>query len=236
MTTEYPDVHPHGELREVFEDVFLVTGSVFVKPGLRISRNMIVLRENDELSLISSVRLNEDGLAALDKLGTVRHVVKLGAFHGMDDRFYVDRYQAEMWAVEGMEHADALATTRVLEPGGPLPISRASLFVFETSAKPEAALLLERDGGILLTCDSLQNWASTDEFFNEEGAAKLTAWGFVRPANPGPGWLAACSPKASDFERLLRLEFAHLVPSHGTPLRERAKGAFSESLKPLLSK
>lgn len=43
------------------------------------------------------MRLSDASLGQLDALGNVRHVLRLGDFHGLDDRFYVDRYQAEFW-------------------------------------------------------------------------------------------------------------------------------------------
>lgn len=49
--------------------------------GIQVSRNMIILLQGHELTLISAVRLNDRGLQQLDRLGQVRHVVKLGAYH-----------------------------------------------------------------------------------------------------------------------------------------------------------
>ena len=33
MGKEYPPATPHGEIKEIFEDVFFVTGSVVMAPG-----------------------------------------------------------------------------------------------------------------------------------------------------------------------------------------------------------
>lgn len=54
---------------------------------MRITRVMtIVVDKNDdgedELSLISAVRLDEGTLEKLEALGTIKNVVKIGHFHG----------------------------------------------------------------------------------------------------------------------------------------------------------
>lgn len=81
MGAKYAKAALHGELSEVFDGVFFATGSVNLIPGMRLSRNMIVVRDSDELTLISAIRLNDDGLARLESLGDVKHVIRLGDYH-----------------------------------------------------------------------------------------------------------------------------------------------------------
>ncbi len=205
-------------------------------PGLQISRNMIVVRSGTSLTLISTVRLNDAGLKALDALGQVEHVMKLGAFHlgdknGLDDAFYVDRYDAQLWALPGMEHKDGLVTSDTLVVNGPLPIEDASLFVYETSKMPEGMILLQRGGGTLVSADSLQNWTEVDPFFSEEGGSKMQSFGFIKPANIGPQWRRVCEPQQKDFTRIAELPFRHLLPSHGKPILNTAKQQFLPALQ-----
>jgi len=233
MTT-YPVATSHGKIKEIFADVFLVTGSVIMAPDLQISRNMIIVREGTSLTLISTVRLDKNGLQALEALGEVKHVVKLGAYHlgdnnGMDDPFYVERYNAKLWAMPDMNHLEGLSTTNLLIPGGELPFKDALMFSYETSKKPEGLLLIKRAGGILISCDSLQNWVEPDEYFSEVAANAMKKFGFFRAANIGPEWRRVCQPKASDFSRVLALGFEHLLPSHGTPILDTAKEEFTDT-------
>ena len=65
-------------------------GSVETGP-MRCSRNMFVIRQGDELILVNSVRLTDDGLKELESLGNVKHVIRLAFGHGMDDPFYQAR-------------------------------------------------------------------------------------------------------------------------------------------------
>jgi hypothetical protein len=213
---------PHGPLTPIFEDLWFVMGTNRVPHAgvdLQTSRTMLVLRDAKELTLINSVRLDAAGLAELDALGTVKHVIRLGAFHGRDDPFYCDHYGAALWALPGSAHGDGRDADRVLEE--PLPHG-ARVFVFRSAKYPEAALRLPHGGGTLVTCDAIQNWASADRFFSPETAAVFEAQGLIAPANIPSTWLGACAPARDDFERLLALDFKHLVTAHGEPLLDDA--------------
>ena len=77
----HPPAEPHGEIREVLPNVFFVTGTISMSRPMRMSfsRNMTIVREGERLMLINSVRLDEAGLAELDKLGKVTDVIRLAA-------------------------------------------------------------------------------------------------------------------------------------------------------------
>ena len=100
--SKYSPAWPHGDIIKAFENVYVVRGSnitYFADTRIQHSRNMTIINSNGDLTLINTVRLNEEGLRALDMLGSVKHVVSIGAFHGRDDAFYLDRYQSEFWTV-----------------------------------------------------------------------------------------------------------------------------------------
>ncbi len=234
--SEYTPTMPHGELEEIFPDIYFVTGTtrpIYQGVEWQFSRNMTVVRDGAALTLINTVRLDDAGLAALDRLGKVENVVKLGSFHGIDDAFYLDRYGATLWALPGMTHERGHVTQRELRAGGDMPLPGCSLFVFETSSAPEGLLLIEREGGILVACDSLQNWAEPDRFFSDESAALMREFGFFRTGNIGPGWRQACNPQQSDFDKVAALPFQHLLSAHGTPLRDTAHQALTATFAEL---
>ena len=66
---EFAAALPHGPIAELFRNVFVVTGSFRIFPGLTIARNMTMVRHGDELTLVNSVRLSPHGEAELAKLG-----------------------------------------------------------------------------------------------------------------------------------------------------------------------
>lgn len=217
---------PHGPLTPFLEELFYVVGTNRVSHAgsdLQTSRTMLVVREGARLIVVNSVRLDEEGLTALDALGDVTDIVRLGAFHGRDDPFYRDRYGARLWAVPSSAHGDGRPEDRALVAGGDLPIAGASLHVFTSAAQPEAALLLPRAGGVLVTCDAIQNWAVVDRFFSPQTGAMFQAAGFIRPVSIPSTWIGACSPSVEDFERLLALPFRHLITAHGEPALDDAR-------------
>jgi len=233
--TSHPQALPHTEIKEIFPDIFFVSGTrVWNFNDLRwqFSRNMIVVREDGKLNLINTVRLDDAGLAALDKIGKVENVVKIGSLHGVDDAFYANTYGAKVWAMPGMP-LDNISIDNELTIGGKLPVSGASLFAFETTNLPESILLLERDGGIAIACDALQNWNGPDEFFSDESKEVMGGMGFFQKANVGPVWMQANEPEAADFKRLKTLKFEHALCGHGEPLIGNASELYGATFKRL---
>jgi hypothetical protein len=226
MTT-FPEALPHGPIQEVFTDVFFVTGEMrtsfpeFPDVPWVFNRNMTIVREGDALTLVNSVRLDEHGLAALEQLGTVEHLVRLGALHDRDDPFYLDRYRPTYWAARGVE-PEGLEVDVELVPGGRTPFDGCVVFEFTTTAIPECVLVVDRDGGIALACDALQNWVKPDEFFTKDTIELMRTLGFWQPANIGPLFAMRAEPEADDFRRLLQHQFRHALCGHGEPLRDTA--------------
>lgn len=227
----FAEALPHGELEEVFPGVFFVTGTMktqLMGAHWHFSRNMTVVKDGDALTLVNTVRLGDEGLAALDRLGQVKHVVRIGALHGLDDAFYKHRYGATYWALPGMPGAPQ--PDLVLQAGAGGPFAGCSVFIFEQTKLPEAILRIDREGGILVAADALQNWVGPDEFFSEESRQTMTAMGFFQPANLGPVWMQVNEAKAGDFERLQALEYRHALCGHGSPLRDGAREAYRERI------
>lgn len=224
---QFTPVWPHGDIQEILPDVFFVTGTNKIQHegvNIQTSRNMTIVRNGSELTLINTVRLNEEGLKKLDQLGHVTNIVRIGAFHGRDDAFYRSQYQsAQLWTLKGMTYDSGLKSDRELTPGGEMPFPGCSLFVFETSSLPEGILHIEREGGILISCDSIQNITATDEFYSPETAKSFQDQGLVKSANISPIWLGATHAKGPDFDRLLKTTtFRHLITAHGKPLKNTA--------------
>jgi hypothetical protein len=227
---QFPPALSHGSFEEVFADIFFVSGAmetVLQDIDWRFSRNMTVVRDGERLIIVNSVRLGEEGLEALDQLGRVTDVVRLGSLHGRDDPFYVDRYDAEYWTMPGMEHETGLQSTRSLTNEGPLPISDASLFDFRTTQIAEGILNIDRAGGVLIACDALQNWLAPDEYFSDSSRELMQQMGFFTSANLGPVWVQRASPQAEDFSRLKQMSFKHALCGHGEPLRDTAYEDYS---------
>jgi len=224
---DFAAAQPHGSLEQLTESVHFVRGSMRMNAAMTIARNMTIMRHDSELTVLNAVRLSEQGERELEALGEVRHVMRLSAFHGIDDPYYVTRYGARFWAPEGCGDPTPKLDEVIDEQATP-PMQGARFFLFRETRKPEACLHHEADGGTLLTCDSLQHHP---DLRGNSLLAKLvmTFTGFKHAANIGPLWLKAMQDRSGslrpDFERLLELPFERLLGAHGSPLTENAHAA-----------
>lgn len=94
-------------------------------------------------------------------------------------------------------------------------------------------MVQQPQGNLLITCDSVQNWADTAGC-SLMGSLATRAMGLISPAKIGPLWLKEMSrgqPQVlrPDFDRLLQLDFSHLIAGHGALLRDQAKQALVAS-------
>lgn len=228
----YSPAYPHDEIETLYPDVYLLHGSIKMGPGMRMNRNMIILKNSNELTLINPVRMSDDGLSKLDRLGEVKRVIRLGDFHGLDDPFYVNRYTCEFWAQAGQEtYKSPLPTHQISNiTDGPIPDSE--FFIFESALYPEAALFLTGHK-LLITTDSVQFYGDWSYFsWFTKVAFKLL--GFKIGINIGPPWLKRVTPKQGtlkhDFVRLLNLDFTSIIGAHGQQLKTVAKKSLRDEV------
>ena len=235
----------HGELRQVFDNIWFVQGSVKmpVLMPMKISRSMTVIKDpaSEELTLVNSMRLTQDGLNELELLGKVTNVIRLAGFHGRDDAFYQEKYNAKVFAIEGQFYARKFDEQPKPEDGyfqpdvwlnqySQLPIEDASLKVIQSSKPTEALLLLHRDGGILIAGDALQNTAAPDQYVNLPARLMMKKMGFYKPYNVGPGWFRYAKPDPEEVRSILDLQFEHVLPAHGSAVIGNAKEKYRPNL------
>lgn len=229
---------PHSLIEEVFPEIFFVTGtSIFRYNGMDIqkSNNMVIVRNGTELTLINTLRLNKEGLDELNSLGRVAHIVRIGAFHDRNDPFYLDCYpDAKLWALKGMQHNASLKADVELEINGrALPFPHSSIFIFKTATQPEGVILIDREGGILVTCDSIKNWIESDydPYFSTDTRKDFLEKRLIAPANIDHVWMGAMKPSHDELKKIAALQFKHLLSAHGQPLRDTAHEAVAATLK-----
>lgn len=233
MSDPFPAALPHTEPREVHPDIFIVRGGFDMAPLMRITRNMVILRHEGVLTLVNSVRPTAAGQAAIEALGAVKHLVRIGAFHGLDDPWFRDHYDLTFWTVPGMTPAG----DQVLSDDNLPPVPDLRLIQMERTRQPEACLLVEREGGVLISCDSVQNWHDT-EGCSLLAKAAVNLMGFKNPASPGKPWLKIMQDRdgadlKADFERLHALDAQTLLPGHGSVMRGGVSAALGRTISRL---
>ena len=231
--TDYTAPCPHDPIETIAPDIFMVRGAMQMNPIVRISRNMGIVRHDGDLTLVNPIRLTPQGEDALRSLGTVKRLMRLGSFHGIDDQYYVDTFGAEMWRQEGGNTYPDPSPHTPLTPQTVLPFPDAELFFFDKALQPECALLIRRDGGILMTCDAIQHY----------GDFRHTTWfmrwimplmGFPKTTILGPLWLKFLTPEGDsledEFRQLLGLQFDKLLSAHGSLLETNAHAAVEAAI------
>jgi|TARA_B110000211_G_scaffold183367_2_gene207822 hypothetical protein len=228
----FPQAYPHDDIQCLYPDVYFLHGSIKMGPGMRMNRNMIILKNGNELTLINPVRMNDHGLSQLDALGEVKYLLRLGDFHGLDDAFYLDRYRCEFWAQEGQATYKMPIPTTFITAAASSPFPNSEFFIFESAKYPEAALLL-KDHKLLITTDSIQ-YHSDWRYFTRFTQFAFKLLGFKIGLNIGPPWLKRVTPKGTtlkdDFNNILALDFDSIVAAHGLLLKGTAKEALTEKV------
>ncbi len=228
----YPQPTAHDPIKKLFENVYWVHGSVKVGPGMTMNRNMVIIKNENQLTLINPVRLNNEEEKALLALGDITVVMRLGDFHGLDDQYYVDTFNAAFWCQKDQATYLTPIPDTVISTDTISPIANSEFFIFSTAKFPEAALLI-KDCDLLITTDSIQNltdWSYTTLFTQ----LMLKLMGFKIDLIIGKPWIKRVTPKGSsmlgDFERLMKLDFKHIVAAHGTPLLGGAKEKLKQTI------
>jgi len=221
----FAPVYPHDSIEEIIPDVFMVRGTIRMNRLMRITRNMAVIRHDGELTLVNPIRLDEAGEAQLSTLGEITRILRLGPMHGIDDPYYIDRWATELWAQEESRAYPEPKPDRRISAASTLPFPDSLLFCFEGMTQKESALLIDREGGLLLTCDSIQHYG--DYRHNNWLARTVMPFiGFPKTTVVGPIWLKIMTPEGasleSEFRRLLELDFRHLLSAHGSFLADSA--------------
>ncbi|HZR36917.1 MAG TPA: hypothetical protein VFA75_16220 [Nevskia sp.] len=239
MAADHPPADFHLPLRECFPGVWLASSRIAMRvpPGLKItfSRNMVAVLADEGWVLLNPVRLSAEGEAKLLARAPIKHAVRLGTFHGRDDAYYAERFGAQFWSVPGKCSYPELPGSRAIAEGGPLPIADAKAVVYSGGLLAECAVYLPRHR-LLVTCDSVQNY-DNDPLISPLGRLMMRPLGFFTPCVIGPIWLKQTTPRGgslrADFERVLALDFDHLIGGHGTPKIGGAREALARNVAKL---
>ena len=242
----HPQVLDHSDIEEIFPNVYFVQGTVKLSGAaspipMTFGRNMTIIRDsNNDLILFNTIRMDHLGLHDLDTLGTVKHIVKLASFHGMDDPFYKERYpNATVWAPKDTtyfanfdiksppyfipdEYYDngtifPFLQSTPKEGGGKVG---AKAIVITSSKVPEGLVLVDTlpEGKIMISGDCFQNFQKRcgDPYGNCCSNIMMWYFGFHKPCNVGPAWYGQMKPNKQDIIKILEsTKFDHVFPAHG---------------------
>ena len=118
-----------------------------------------------------------------------------------------------------------------LDEKSELPIPEASIYFFKVGNPIEGILHIKREGGILVTADSLQNTPTPDQFVNLPAKIMMKKMGFYSPYAIGPGWVQFAKPSIEEIRSILKWDFEHVLPGHGKAVIGQAKEKYRPSLE-----
>lgn len=236
MNNNYPPAAYHLPLREFMPGVWLASSAVSMSIPLRqkitFSRNMIAVLGSDGWVLLNPVRLGESAEAELLVKAPFKHAVRLGTFHGRDDRYYVERHGVEFWGVAGKQSYPEPKFDHEVTEEGQFPIPGAQVVIFKNTEHGECVVCLPQHR-LLVTCDSVQHYEH-DSLISTLGKTVMRPMGFFKSCVIGPIWLKAVTPPGGslreDFNRILELDFDNLIAGHGTPKMGGAKEALAKNV------
>jgi hypothetical protein len=236
MNNEHPPALHHLPVRECFPGVWLASSAISmgIPLGLRISfsRNMVAVLGPDGWTLLNPVRLSTAAEADLLAKAPFAHAVRLGTYHGRDDRYYVDKFGVEFWGVPGVQQYQEPTFSREVTEQGAFPLTDARVVIFKSATRAECAVCLPGHR-LLVTCDSVQHY-ERDTLISPLGRIVMYPMGFFTPCVIGPIWLKTVTPPGGsmrgDFERVLALDFDNLIGGHGTPKIGGAKAALARNV------
>mmetsp|Transcript_4537 Transcript_4537/g.5090 ORF Transcript_4537/g.5090 Transcript_4537/m.5090 type:complete len:239 (+) Transcript_4537:348-1064(+) len=219
---------PHDPIVQLpgVEDVYYVHGDHYYMPIMKMNRNMVIIKEGSDLSLINPIKLTTEGEEELLKLGTIKRIIRLGFWHGSDDEYYKKTFNVPLWAPGASTvYPDIEIDVKFTEDDELFPGSKTVIFDKDLKLGAEAVFTYK---GVLFTCDCIQYHSSYTRC-NLMGKMMLPMLGLKGLVIANPWMEATQLPEGKsvkpDFERIMELDFDQFISAHGHCYERGAKDA-----------
>src|SRR4029077_1113575 len=104
--------------------------SIPLRLKITFSRNMVAVRGPDGWVLLNPVRLSQSTEAELLAQAPFKHAVRLGTYHGRDDRDSADKFGFAFWGVPGEQTSPEPKFSREITEEQRFPIPDARVVIF----------------------------------------------------------------------------------------------------------
>jgi hypothetical protein len=221
-------VRPHGNLEQLDEGLWTVSGSIHVPVGEFPRRMSVVRLAVGRLLIYSAIAVDEATLQGLEALGTPAFLVVPNEHHREDALAWKQRYPG-MQVVAPPGSREKIESRVPVDTTAPdLGDAAVSLMVVPGTRAHELALLVRRTGGsTLVVNDIIANIRDTRGF----GGWLLELMGFAGdgPSVPGPVKTLMIKEKAALRQQLIewagREDLRRIVVSHGDIIDADPQGA-----------
>ena len=224
-------VLPHGQLTEVDDNVWTVTGTIHMPVG-DFERRMTVARLRDGgLVVYSAIALDEPQMARLDGLGRMAWLVVPGDDHRLDARPWLQRYPTMHVAAPAGAREKALEVVPVESTAPDFGDTNVQWVTVPGTREHEAALVIRGGKGTTIVVNDL-----IANIRHEHGFSGwlLRVMGFAgdEPSIPGVRKLAMVKDADALREQLLEwseiADLRRILVSHGEPIVDDPRGVLRD--------
>ncbi len=224
---KYFKLFPHSDLQEVLPNIFVVTGSMKIFGLFQYSRTMTILRDGEVLALVNPVRVNDRVLNEIQKMGKIKHLLKIGQLHNVDVPFYMDKFSPDLWVNKDDPSIGDYQPKAYFDDYNEIPILNCKVKTIVDSKIKESFLVTPANGGCLHSCDAFVNMG-VDSNHNWL-TAKLSKF-LPDPTYIGPNWIKMAKPPEASMKAVLNYDFENFIPAHGQPILGGAKDKIASYL------
>src|SRR5690606_20986285 len=123
----------------------------------QFSRVMTIIRKVHELILLNPVRVDDNMLSEISRLGDIKYLLKIGQLHNVDVPCYMDKFSPKLWVNKGDPSIGDYEPDGYFEDNEVLPFLNAKTMIIKGSKIKESVLFSREDGGCLHSCDAFVN-------------------------------------------------------------------------------
>ena len=218
--SKYFPLLKHKDIELVTQNIYELRGTMKLFGLFQYSRNMHIIKVNNELALINPIRVDSKTLTKIAELGQIKHIYKIGELHGVDIPFYMDRFEPKLWALRNDKSIKDLRVSEYLDEFDKLPFCSSRVSIIASSKIAEAILIYPGGEGSLISCDAFVNMKE-DPMANwlTRNLTKL----LPKPCLVGPNWIKFAKPEKQELISILDNNFCNLLTAHGDCILGDAK-------------
>lgn len=209
------------------------------------SRMTVVRLPNGDLVLISPIAMDESDRAAVDALGTVRHIIAPNLFHhlfaGNAQSLWPD---AELWGAPGLpEKRSDLTFNRQLGDAGQfgdvldyLPFEGISVLFPNGSQNLNETVFCHRPSRTLIVTDTAFNIDRNNTWRTRWAMKLLGSYGTLKPSLLEKWGTRNKALAERSVRQILDWDFDRAIPGHGSVVETGAKKQFQAGYEWLLGR
>ncbi|MEW5743614.1 MAG: hypothetical protein AB1938_32180 [Myxococcota bacterium] len=223
-------------LTPVTENLWRAQTRIRLGPGFSMPVASALWRDSSgAVTIVSPIAFTDEQAAAIDALGPIRHILAPNRFHHLAVPKAKARWpKARLWAAPGLPAKRQDVTFDGELRTGATELPDADVVLLEGAPRANELLVIHRPSRTLVAADLIFNLHDSGGWL---GWLYFKASGALGKPAPSVWWRFLVEDRAatkSSLERLLAMDFARVLPSHGLPIEGDAKQVLRTALARML--